>query len=300
MACHNILFICWSARPIHGTLIQAASETLQLIGWQSSYAGSAASAPEKQSKSVKSIRLTSPFRLLVSLLNLNGAPPDAIFFQSVHPSNILIGLWARLARIPIIYYLHEPNNLKEKLKKGDPPFYAALVWATQQLETRLADFIFVATKTLISQTLKNFPHTSGSVFTLPLSVPNLDESEYQKSISTIPRTRLLLLGRADSMRCLNDFVVLSKILAKEIPDIQPTILTYSKINHASPSIDTRAGKSYSNREMLDLLNESFLVWNVYNVDYAQSGVTPVALRSGLPLLVSKFEKEKRLLNGSAV
>ena len=290
----KILFICWSERPIHGTLIQAAFEALRSLQWRCSYAGTAASAPSPPMETSESLTITSPLRLSLALLNQGRETLDAIFFQSVHPANVLIGLWARLNRIPIVYYLHEPTGLSEKLKKGDSPIYAVFVWITQYLETKLANSILVATDPLIEQAIRCFPRAEAPITTLPLAIPNLVSTS--TGVPTHPRNRVLYLGRAHSMRCLDEFLELANYLEGYGSNFRVTILTYNEMELSSPYIDIRAGKTYSDQEMLELLDESIVVWNVYNVDYSQSGVTPVALRSGVPLLVSSFEKEKKLLS----
>lgn len=299
MATRNILFICWSDRPIHGTLIQAAWEAVKMLGWTCSYAGSKAGAPAPALEVGESILITTPFRLLLNLANPNRAPIDAVFLQSVHPANVLIGLWARLNRVPVIYYLHEPSNLSEKLSKGDSPHYATLVALTQQLETRIADIILVAVDALVDHATRHFPHARGSVFVMPLAIPSLPKGHGTPRSES--RHRVLYLGRADSARCLTQFSALAIEMAASTPDIRATMLTYSTLDPPLPGVETRSGKSYSDDEMLELLDESIVIWNVYGKPYAQSGVTPVALRSGVPLLVSEHEKEKQLLTeGTAI
>ncbi len=268
-----------------------------MLGWTCSYAGSRAGAPPHPLEADDSIVVTTPFRFLLNLVNPNRGPIDAIFFQSVHPANVLIGLWARLNRIPVIYYLHEPSNLREKLSKGDPAHYATLVALTQQLETRIADIILVATDTLVNHAIRHFPHARGSIFVMPLAIPSLPRSH--RASPSDSRHRVLYLGRADSARCLTQFSALAVEMGTSSPDLRATMLTYSNLDSPLPGVETRSGKSYSDDEMLRLLDESIIVWNVYGKPYAQSGVTPVALRSGVPLLVSEHEKEKLLLTEGA-
>jgi len=288
----KVLFVCWSLRPIHGTLLHALSGALDQMGCHGSFLGRTESAPSGAANLQTSINCSSLFGLISLLLRGRLQGFDLIYLQSTHPLNLCIALWARLHGLKIAYYLHEPTGFLEKIRKGDPLIYAALVRVTQVLECWFSHVVFVATPALVEKVQSLHLARKAQVLALPLAIPDLDSTPAR---APKRRTRVLYLGRAHAMRCLDRFTELANHLHASGLGILPTMLTYNPVEVPSPFIDTRAGRSYTDAEMLYLLEESFVVWNVYDVDYSQSGVTPVALRSGVPLLVSRFEKETALV-----
>jgi hypothetical protein len=286
------LLVCWSRRPIHGALLQALADALDRMSYDCIYLGRSESAPLDSKKLQASYICSSLYSFLALISRRRLQDFDLVYLQSTHPLNLIVSLWARFHRLNIAYYLHEPTDLTEKLKKGDPVIYACLVRVVQYLECWFTDVIFIAAPSLLDKAHRMRRAGEAQILALPLAIPDLDSA-----ISSHPkeRTRLLYLGRAHPMRCLDQFFKLAEHLESSGSGVRPTLLTYSPLDTSPPCVDTRAGRSYSDLEMLDLLEESFAVWNVYDVEYSQSGVTPVALRSGVPLLVSSFEKERSLV-----
>lgn len=288
----KVLFVCWSLRPIHGTLLHALSEALDRMGCHGSFLGRTESAPSGAANLQTSITCSSLFGLISLLVRGRLRGFDLVYLQSTHPMNLCLSMWAKFHGLKIAYYLHEPTGFLEKVRKGDATLYAALVRVTQVLECWFADVVFVATPALVGKVHALHLARQAQVLALPLAIPDLVSTPARAPRA---RARLLYLGRAHPMRCLDRFTELAERLHASGLGILPTMLTYNPVEAPSPFIDTRAGSSYTDAEMLDLLEESFLVWNVYDVEYSQSGVTPVALRSGVPLLVSRFEKETALV-----
>ena len=289
---HKVLLVCWSLRPIHGTLLHALSEALGRMNRPCGFLGRPESAPSGAGNVEVFLACTSVFELISLIFRGELRGFDVVYLQSTHPLNVCVSLWAKLQRLKIAYYLHEPTGFFEKISKGDPTIYSALVRLTQILECWFADVVFVATVPLIEQAHRLHLARADRILCLPLAIPDLVPSPRPEPRL---RNRLLYLGRAHPMRCLDRFAELADRLKASGLGLQPTMLTYSPVPSPSAFVDTRAGRSYSDEEMLELLEESIAVWNVYNVEYSQSGVTPVALRSGVPLLVSRFEKETSLV-----
>lgn len=272
----ELIMFCFSNRPIHGQHLQALTVGREWGSKSLRYFGSAACRG-----SFDRIGITG---ILWSLLSIRAR--CVWFFQSTHPFNLLFLLLARLCCIRSIYYLHEPTSLLEKINKGDGLCYSLAVAVSQRLETLLANRILVSCDAYRKRS------NVDKIDILPLLVPDLPE---QCGSVDSDRNQVILFGRANEMRCLTRFHELALLSRERALPYQFRILTYSHLPPAMEDMAISQGSSYTEDCLTTALNRSFAVWNVYSVPYSQSGVTPVALRAGVPLLVSCHELDDELI-----
>ena len=76
--------------------------------------------------------------------------PDFLFVQSTGMLNILILPLARLLRIKVVYYLHEPTPLRRKIKEN--PVFKSVVWhLTQFLDCLFSSQVLVSRRSWSSR-----------------------------------------------------------------------------------------------------------------------------------------------------
>lgn len=226
-----------------------------------------------------------------------------VFVQSTHPLNSLL-IW-RLRRalgpVDVHYYLHEPGTLRLKLARGDGLALSLAVTASHHLDLRAANRFYVSNAAARERALRSYriPGLESRCDLLPLPFPDLVPDWTPPRGNTAPH--LLMLGRADERRCLDVFLGLARHAARERPTWRFTILSSSPVGvddalRLLPNLQLRVGQPYSDAQMTAALGAATHVFNLFRITYTQSGVTPVALMHGVPVIASTWERSPELEN----
>jgi hypothetical protein len=164
----------------------------------------------------------------------------------------------RLRGTKVLYYLHEPGGLGQKLAKDDPLFYAFGNALGELLFRDVANYVGVPRYDRIAH---------GDVF-LPL--PLIEERPPPQ-----PSPKLLgFVGARRTQRLLPLFVSLE-------PLIREAGLT--------PAYFPSAQYGSTTADKFKFLSECAAVWNAYGVPYNQSGVAFDALMSSVPVIGTSYE-----------
>lgn len=206
------------------------------------------------------------------------------FFQTTHPLNIFVFLFAKIIGSKSVYYYHEPCFYKEKLKKGDGWGYSAAVKFVQFIEYLMADLVLVSNSFLVRK-VRRLHRVSKNIEVLRLSIDEATERNTRKTID------VLFLGRANEQRSLSLFVD----VAKQLDKYTFAILTASNIEFHDHIEVISAGVEFSDELRIQTLSKSKFVWNVYSSNYNQSGVVPDALAHSCGILHSRYERDRNLL-----
>ena len=209
--------------------------------------------------------------------------PDFLFVQSTGMLNILILPLARLLRIKVVYYLHEPTPLRRKIKEN--PVFKSVVWhLTQFLDCLFSSQVLVSRRELVEQAQSALLVPSRKLSLAPLLMPEVNRHQIDKPF------RITYLGRPDERRYLTLFIESAQLL-NEL-GFRPTILTGNprdlrKLQPNLPSVvEVFDLPNFPEELKIKVLNESVCLWNPKRGDIAQSGVTADAIRFGLPVLLT--------------
>jgi hypothetical protein len=226
-----------------------------------------------------------------------------VFVETIHPSHTPLML--RLRRIlpspSIRYYLHEPTSWREKLAKGDPFLHASTVFLNQCVDVIPPDVVYVSRQELAERlpSLYPSPRLRERARVLPLPFLDVAPDLAGNALSgPLPRT-VLFLGRADERRCMDLFFAAAAeshrrgngwafvMLSSSSPAVPPAV-------RALPNLRLEIGRRYSDDEQYLELRRAGYVFNLYRVKYSQSGVSPVALMFGVPLIANVQERNDSL------
>lgn len=218
-------------------------------------------------------------------------PPAAVLLVSWHPLNFLV---ARLAKstypaVPVITWLHEPYKDKKRIYGAK----ALVIWLVELCQTfslRYTDAAILHSRRGLRLFEKRYPHFQGTKRLVPLQFQDdgLD--------ANIPRRYFSFLGRADKAKGIELFFDLVDTMADHYPGCEFQIVTSSPIQNYLNRLSPAA------RENLRVVNKSQLsdgdlragaansmaVLGLYK-ETMQSGVIPVALMKGTPLIGTDIE-----------
>lgn len=252
-------------------------------------------------------RLFAQFRTIRSLtrevLGISAErDPVHVLVQAPHPANPwLIRRIHRLASSASVrYYLHEPTSLWDKIRKTDGVLLSLVRYVTQYFEVRSADMVYVGSQRALNCATRAFrPAGAGKkVRVLPLPFIDLCSGGVARE-SAMAGGRILLLGRADERRCLSLFYQAAIRAHQNGDPWRFVVLTASSLVVPAevrnlPNLELKSGAPYSDEEMVAELRRARFVFNLYGVDYMQSGVSPVAMMCGAPLIALRQEYDPAL------
>lgn len=225
-----------------------------------------------------------------------------VLVQTTHPANTILMRRLRLLypRASIRYYLHEPTSWFQKLRKGEGLVFASAVYLTQWLDLREADMFYVANAKALQSAYRAYSiaglGSRGHV--LPLLFTDVC-GDLDSTVSLESRHQVMMLGRADEGRCVDLFMnAAATAYAVGLP-WEFLILSASSPAMPGwarrlPNLRLQVGAPYSEAEMAAELKRSRYVFNLYRVSYIQSGVTPVALMFGVPVIAHSQEWQPEL------
>lgn len=237
---------------------------------------------------------------------LAAGPADAahVFVQTTHPSHWALMLHLRriLPGPSIRYYLHEPTTWLTKVRKGDGLLHATSVYLTQCVDMFIPDIVYVSRIEAVENLGRRvYPAPGLKDRTRVLPLPFLDMAPDLAPgalAPDVPRT-VLFLGRADERRCMALFFASARESHRRgdgwrwamLSGSSPQIPSWAK---DLPNLDMRVGRPYTEDEMAAELRRAGYVFNLYNVQYTQSGVSPMALMFGVPLIANVQERHEAL------
>jgi len=208
-------------------------------------------------KSRKYLSISNLFDLLKALIrNRNNKTICVIWDNSLYSLNAM--LICCIYRVKILYYLHEPGGIGQKLYKGDPFIYS--------IKASLGEWLMklISSKVLIARADK----LAFGDFYAPLLYNH--DRPYPKKNSNI----IGFLGAKRRHRMHHVFKSISSKLTKNGYKI-----------YYFPS--SKYGKNLEDK--VKFLEECCAIWNCYGAPYNQSGVTGDCIASGVPCIVSQFE-----------
>lgn len=226
-----------------------------------------------------------------------------VLVQAAHPANaLLMRKLRKLAPgVSIRYYLHEPTSWFAKLRKRDGAFGSAAVYLTQCLDLHNADLFYTAHDRALKTALAAFPIPRllqrGRVMPLPFRdlCPEFDSDRLEH----VQNIQILFLGRADQTRCVDVFFNAARVAERRSLGWRFVLLTPRTPDipgwaRQLPNLQCHTGRPYSDDDMVIELRRSRYVFNLFRVPYTQSGVTPVALMFGVPVIAHAQEREPEL------
>ena len=209
--------------------------------------------------------------------------PHFLFVQSTGLINILILPLARLLKIKIVYYLHEPTSLTRKIKEN--PSFKAVIWHfVQFLDCLASNNVLVSRPVLVKQAQSALLVSARKLSLAPLLMPQVTNTSADRQF------RVTYLGRPDERRFLRNFIDSAQLFCGL--GFRPTILTGNPadLKKSFPDIpsvvDVFDKPNFSEELKAQVLGETLCLWNPKRGDIAQSGVTADAVRFGLAILLT--------------
>jgi glycosyltransferase involved in cell wall biosynthesis len=233
-----------------------------------------------------------------------------VFVEAMHPNHwaLMRHLRRILPRPSIRYYLHEPTGWAEKVAKGDGLFHATTVYLTQWVDMFQPDLIYVSTPRLAERLGRNLypvPGLGERARVLPLPFADVATDLVPEAFpALLPRT-VLFLGRADERRCMDIFFATAAEAQRRgngwsfvmLSGSAPTVPLAAA---SLPNLRLEIGRRYSDEDQYRELRLAGYVFNLYRVKYSQSGVSPVALMFGVPLIANPQERDPSLERAGCV
>jgi hypothetical protein len=228
------------------------------------------------------IKGNNGFRILADLFR-GKYRPDFLFVQSTGMLNILILPLARLLSIKVVYYLHEPTPLFQKIKEN--AFFKSVIWHfVQFLDCLFSNNVLVSRPLLVKQAQSALLVRAQKLSLAPLLMPKVISDSRAKPF------RITYLGRPDERRYLRMFIDSAQSICNL--GFRPTILTgnpkdLKKLLSDIPStIEVFDRPDFSEELKVQVLGETLCLWNPKRGNIAQSGVTADAIRFGLAILLT--------------
>jgi hypothetical protein len=227
-----------------------------------------------------------------------------VFVEAMHPNHwaLMRHLRRILPRPSIRYYLHEPTGWAEKVAKGDGLFHATTVYLTQWVDMFQPDVVYVSSPRLAERLGKGLylvPGLRDRVRVLPLPFADVAADLVPETMGGPASRSVLFLGRADERRCMDVFFATAAeahrrgngwtfvMLSGSSPAIPPAAASL-------PNLRLEIGRRYSDEDQHRELRQAGYVFNLYRVKYSQSGVSPVSLMFGVPLIANAQERHPEL------
>jgi glycosyltransferase involved in cell wall biosynthesis len=223
------------------------------------------------------------------------------FVVTSHPAHPVVMRRIRqlFPNASVRYYLHEPTSWPEKVRRGVGVFMSTAVYATQCMELAQASLYYVASERELRASVGTYPIAGlaarGRI--VQLVFPDLCRDSVADEPAGPPQ--VLMLGRADRHRCVDVFLESAAEALRRGSPWRFQILSASnpKIPRWAtglPNLRLTIGSRYSDEQMISAVRSSRFVFNVFRTRYTQSGVTPVALMCGTPVIADAQERERDL------
>jgi len=218
-------------------------------------------------------------------------PASGVLLASWHPMNVFLAGLAKAAcpGAPVIAWLHEPFK-DEKKVYGAKAVIIYLVEFFQTLSLRYADAVILFSRRALRLFRQRYPNFRGLDRMAPL--PYRDEP----ALAGKPRRYISFLGRADRAKGIDLFFALVDRLGQNNLDFEFQIVTSSDIQRRLEALSPRARQQLrvvnkpriSDAEIREGAAESLAVLALYK-ETTQSGLIPVALMQGAPLIGTDIE-----------
>jgi len=228
------------------------------------------------------IKCNNNFQIIANLF-CGRNRPDFLFVQSTGMMNILILPIARLLSIKVVYYLHEPTPLLQKIKEN--LFFKSIIWHfVQFLDCLFSNIVLVSRPELVKQAQSALLVCARKLSLAPLLMPQVT------SDFSVKPFRITYLGRPDERRYLRMFIDSAELISDL--GFRPTILTGNPtdlkklVTYIPSTIDVYDKPNFSEELKAQVLRETLCLWNPKRCDIAQSGVTADAVRFGLAVLLT--------------
>lgn len=180
------------------------------------------------------------------------------------PASLALAWACKIRGARIVYYLHEPGGLGQKLVKDDPLFYSFLAAFAELSFRGVADLVAVPRYDRMAH---------GDVF-LPL--PFRDDRPPPASNAR----RIGFIGARRHHRLQHVFAGLEPVIRRE---------------GFEPAYFPAPGGGFGEADKFAFLSECAAVWNPYGVPLNQSGVTLDAAMSSIPVIGTAFEPFRETL-----
>lgn len=221
--------------------------------------------------------------LILGDLLINKRRPDFLFVQSTGLLNLLILPFARLLSVKVVYYLHEPTPLCQKIKEN--PFFKSMIWHFVQFSDCLFSNNVLVSRSILAKKAQSGLLVGAQKLSLaPLLMPKVALDSRARPF------RITYLGRPDERRYLSQFIKSAQIF-RDL-GFRPTILTGNPgdlrnlIPNIPPTVDLFDEPNFSEDLKTQVLNETLCLWNPKRGEISQSGVTADAVRFGLAVLLT--------------
>jgi glycosyltransferase involved in cell wall biosynthesis len=225
------------------------------------------------------------FRWIVVLRLLLTERPQFVYFVNPHPLNPMISLLTKFAvpNCKVLTHVHEPKANQTANTLGWRT-YETLTQAIQTWGIWCSDEIVVSSKRACVAVRSNKVHV------VPLLCEDFASSHAGH------RRYITYIGSARRQRGIDRFLQFAEYCFQKSIDLQFQIVTKDDISIFLNEIDSRVreqlkivNKLYiSNEEIADALSESIACCVLYTTEMMQSGVVPVALMAGTPVIVTPF------------
>ena len=247
-----------------------------------------------------SFNLTSMLCDVISFLGCKGnnyrfifrqSPPSGILFVSWHPLNFLL---MRLVKslypdVPIIIWVHEPYKDEKKLY-GGKVIIIHLVEFFQSFCWRYIDVAIFHSFRAVRLFELRYPHFRGQKKMIPLQFCDDGPEEKQG------RRYFSFLGRADQAKGIDFFFKLLEAAVQDGMEVEFQIVTSSSIDNYLAKLSPQAlqklrvinSTRISDAELRNAAGNSLAVFALYK-ETTQSGVTPISLMKGTPIIGTNIE-----------
>jgi glycosyltransferase involved in cell wall biosynthesis len=218
-------------------------------------------------------------------------PPAGLLLTSWHPLNFLVLKMAKALYpgIPAIAWIHEPYK-DEKQVYGAKALAIFLIEWFQSLSLRDLDVAVLHSRRGLRLFGERYPGFKGVKRLVPLEFQ--DDGEGPRG----PRRYVSFLGRADRAKGIKLFFELVESLAPAAQDFEFQIVTASNIRAYVQGLSSAAREKLrvvykprlSDADLREGAGQSLAVLALYK-ETTQSGVIPVALMKGAPVIGTDIE-----------
>jgi len=218
-------------------------------------------------------------------------PPGGLLLTSWHPLNFLVLKMAKALYpgIPAIAWIHEPYK-DEKQVYGAKALAILLIEWFQSLSLRYLDVAVLHSRRGLRLFGERYPGFKGVKRLVPLEFQ--DDGEGPRE----PRRYVSFLGRADRAKGIKLFFELVESMAPAAKDFEFQIVTASNIRPYLEALSPPAREKLrvvykprlSDADLREGAAQSLAVLALYK-ETTQSGVIPVALMKGTPVIGTDIE-----------
>jgi len=219
------------------------------------------------------------------------SPPSGLLLVMWHPLNyFLLRLVKRLyPDLPIIIWLHEPYKDEKRQYRLKAIVICLIEWL-QTLYLRYTDVVILHSQRALRLFESYYPEFNGLKRMIPL--------QFQDNCFGEPTARryVSFLGRADRAKGIEIFFALIEKMAQDNLEGEFLIVTASNINSYLETLSSAARQrlrvinkpKISDQDLRETAANSLAVLALYK-ETMQSGVIPVALMKGTPVIGTNIE-----------